>query len=144
MIKRLSFYSLFTGYLLKKGSKIDAKNALDFSFFKISHRFKLPLNLLLNKILRRMGNLLEMKSIQKRKSRLSIPFPIRSDRRIYLLTKRIIDSIIESKIKKSFEERLADEFVGILRNDKNCKSLQKTKNISRQAVLNKSNTHFRW
>ncbi len=144
MLVQKSFYNLFLGYLVKKGNKIHAKRIIDSSFLELVKRFKQPLHLLLRRVLRRMGNLLEIKTVKKRKGTLVIPFAVGYKRRNYLLVKRIMDSIKEDNSKKSFKDKLVDELAGIILKDKYSKSIQKNKTITKQAILNRANTHFRW
>ncbi len=55
-----------------------------------------------------------------------------------------MDSIKEDNSKKSFKDKLVDELAGIILKDKYSKSIQKNKTITKQAILNRANTHFRW
>ncbi len=143
MKKNQTLYNIFLGYLIKKGNKIQAKRIIDSTFLSLSQKLNLPLNIILRKILKKMGNSIEIKTIKMRKNTHVIPFAINHNRRNYLLVKKIMDSVREDNSNRPINEKLTDEFTSIL-TDKSSKSLQKNKTALKQAVLNRSNIHFRW
>ncbi len=143
MKKNQTLYNIFLGYLIKKGNKIQAKRIIDSTFLSLSQKLNLPLNVILRRILKKMGNSIEIKTIKMRKNTHVIPFAINHNRRNYLLVKKIMDSVREDNSNRPINEKLTDEFTSIL-TDKSSKSLQKNKTALKQAVLNRSNIHFRW
>jgi len=64
MKKNQSLYNVFVGYLIKKGNKIQAKRIIDSTFFSLSTKFNLPFSVILRKILKKMGNSIEVKTIK--------------------------------------------------------------------------------
>ena len=144
MKKNPNLYNVFIGYLIKKGNKIQAKRIIDSTFFALSTKFNLPFSVILRKILRKMGNSIEVKTIKMRKNTHVVPFAITQNRKNYLLVKKIMDSVKEDNTNRSVTEKLIDELTGILVSNKSSKSLQKNKLVIKQAVLNRSNIHFRW
>ncbi len=143
MKKNQTLYNIFLGYLIKKGNKIQAKRIIDSTFLSLSQKLNLPLNVILRKILKKMGNSIEIKTIKMRKNTHVIPFAINHNRKNYLLVKKIMDSVREDNSNRPINEKLTDELTSIL-TDKSSKSLQKNKAALKQAVLNRSNIHFRW
>ncbi len=143
MKKNQTLYNIFLGYLIKKGNKIQAKRIIDSTFLSLSQKLNLPLNIILRRILKKMGNSIEVKTIKMRKNTHVIPFAINHNRRNYLLVKKIMDSVREDSSNRPINEKLTDELTSIL-TDKSSKSLQKNKTALKQAVLNRSNIHFRW
>jgi ribosomal protein S7 len=143
MKKNQTIYNIFLGYLIKKGNKIQAKRIIDSTFLALSQKLNLPLNVILRRILKKMGNSIEIKTIKMRKNTHVIPFAINHNRRNYLLVKKIMDSVREDNSNRPINEKLTDELTSIL-TDKSSKSLQKNKTALKQAVLNRSNIHFRW
>ncbi len=143
MKKNQTLYNIFLGYLIKKGNKIQAKRIIDSTFLSLSQKLNLPLNVILRRILKKMGNSIEIKTIKMRKNTHVIPFAINHNRRNYLLVKKIMDSVKEDSSNRPIHEKLTDELTSIL-TDKSSKSLQKNKAALKQAVLNRSNIHFRW
>ncbi len=63
MKKNQTLYNIFLGYLIKKGNKIQAKRIIDSTFLSLSQKLNLPLNVILRKILKKMGNSIEIKTI---------------------------------------------------------------------------------
>ncbi len=143
MKKSQTLYNIFLGYLIKKGNKIQAKRIIDSTFLSLSQKLNLPLNIILRKILKKMGNSIEIKTIKMRKNTHVIPFAINHNRKNYLLVKKIMDSVREDSSNRPISDKLTDELTSIL-TDKSSKSLQKNKAALKQAVLNRSNIHFRW
>ncbi len=143
MKKNQTLYNIFLGYLIKKGNKIQAKRIIDSTFLSLSQKLNLPLNIILRKILKKMGNSIEIKTIKMRKNTHVIPFAINHNRKNYLLVKKIMDTVREDTSNRPINEKLTDELTSIL-TDKSSKSLQKNKAALKQAILNRSNIHFRW
>ncbi len=143
MKKNQTLYNIFLGYLIKKGNKIQAKRIIDSTFLSLSQKLNLPLNIILRKILKKMGNSIEIKTIKMRKNTHVIPFAISHNRKNYLLVKKIMDTVREDTSNRPINEKLTDELTSIL-TDKSRKSLQKNKAALKQAILNRSNIHFRW
>ncbi len=143
MKKNQTLYNIFLGYLIKKGNKIQAKRILDLTFLSLSQKLNMPLNIILRKILKKMGSSIEIKTIKMRKNTHVIPFAINHNRKNYLLVKKIMDSVKEDSSNRPIHEKLTDELASIL-TDKSSKSLQKNKAALKQAILNRSNIHFRW
>jgi ribosomal protein S7 len=144
MKKGQTLYNVFIGYLIKKGNKIQAKRILDVAFFELSRKFNLPSIVLLRKIVRKMGSNIEIKTIKMRKNTHVVPFAINQHRKNYLLVKKIMDTVKEDTTNRPITDKLIEELTGILLSTKANKSLQKNKVLLKQAVLNRSNVHFRW
>jgi len=139
-----TLYNVFIGYLTKKGNKLQAKRIIDTVFFELAHKFDLPLSSILRKILRKMGSNVEIKTIKMKKNTHVVPFAINQKRKNYLLVKKIMDAVKEDTTNRSMANKLTDELTGILLSARSNKSLQKQKLSLKQAVLNRSNIHFRW
>ena len=143
MEKNRMLYDVFLGYLVKKGNKIQAKKILDKTFLNLFYKTNLSLNSILKKILLKMGNIVEIKTIKRRKNTHIVPFAINKGRRNYIFVKKIMDSVKEDLTKRPLNEKLTDEMMNILRG-KSSKSLTKNRNAVKFAIINRSNTHFRW
>ncbi len=139
-----TIYGLFIGYLTKQGNKIHAKNIVNSTFGELTSRFNTPAFSLLKIILKRTDSVLEIKTLKKRKSIHVIPFAINYSRRTYLVVKKLFDSVTQSGIKKSFKDRLVSELSNILSKNKYSKTVQRNKEILKQALFYRSNSHFRW
>jgi len=94
---------------------------------------------LLKSISLKMGNNVEIRTSKMRKSVRITPIPIKSHRANYLIVKKIMESIKEDTTKRPLSEKLGDEFIGIVLNDKYNKSLQKNKMVLKQTKANKVN-----
>jgi ribosomal protein S7 len=137
-----NIYTKFLGSLIKKGNKIAAKRILDTSFIKVSTKHKIPVHLILNKIFSKLDCFLEIKKIRIRKNVHIVPFPLNSKRQNFLKIKWILESAKEDLRKVDFSEKISSEVSNILLNKKS-KILSKKDYIRKQALMNRSNLHYR-
>ena len=141
--KSFHLYNKFVGFITKKGKKPKAKFIFDSALFSVTQKLKIPLNKLLLKIFLKLNSYIEIKTIKIRKTAHLVPFPTNYKRRIYLVIKWIVTAAIEDKRKLNFSKKLSLEIFNLIKN-KSSKALKiKKKNFS-QALINKSNLHFRW
>ena len=141
--KRFHLYNKFVGFITKNGKKPKAKFIFDSALFSVTQKLKLPLNKLLLKIFLKLNSYIEIKTIKIRKTAHLVPFPTNYKRRIYLVIKWIVTAALEDKRKLNFSKKLSLEIFNLIKN-KSSKALKiKKKNFS-QALINKSNLHFRW
>lgn len=143
-IKNKSLYTIFIGYLTKKGNKRKAKKIIDTALFTVALKFKLSVRALLVQILRRVGCLVELKTIRRRKRTHIVPYAINSTRRYYLTIRRIMECIDKDKTNKSITDKLIAELTGIMALSKSSRSLKKSKEDLNEAIVQRANTHFRW
>lgn len=143
MRKANSLYSVFLGYLLKKGKKVKANKILENTFIEVYKKTNLPLNYIFKKVLSKIGNIIELKTIKVRKNTYIVPFSIKSNRRNYVVVKKIMSTINEDKSKMPFYLKLSNEIINIL-SDKPSKTLAKNKEAVKQSITNRSNIHYRW
>ena len=143
MQKKKSLYAKFLGFLTKKGKKIKAKNLLSKAFENLSLKLHKPSFFLLTLIFLKLNCFVEVKKISNRRATHFVPFMANSRRRIYLIMKWLVRSVLEDKRRISFDEKLTYEMSNVI-NSKTAKSVGlKEKNIL-QALQNRSNSHFRW
>ena len=138
-----NLYSVFLGYLLKRGKKIKANKILENTFIEVYKKTNLSLNSIFKKMLSKIGNVIELKTIKVRKNAYIVPFSIKSRRRNYVVVKKIMTTIHEDKSKLPFHFKLSTEILNIL-SDKPCKTLTKNKDAIKQSISNSSNIHYRW
>ncbi len=143
MRKSNSLHSVFLGYLLKKGKKVKANKILENTFVEVYKKTNLPLNYIFKKVLSKIGNVIELKTIKVRKNTYIVPFSIKSNRRNYVVVKKIMSTINEDKSKMPFHLKLSNEIINILA-DKPSKTLAKNKEAVKQSITNRSNIHYRW
>lgn len=143
MRKTSNLYSVFLGYLLKRGKKVKANKILENAFVEVYKKTNLPLNYIFKKMLSKIGNVIELKTIKVRKNAYIVPFSIKSRRRNYVVVKKIMTTIHEDKSKLPFHIKLSNEILNIL-SDRPCKTLTKNKEAVKQSISNRSNIHYRW
>lgn len=141
--KKRSILKVFIGCATKKGKKRLIKKIFDKVLKSISRKLDISSKNILRIVLSKLDLRFEIKTRKVRKNTSFVPVPVFSARRKYLVVKRVLTSIEEDKTKRSFEEKLKEEFTKLVTN-KACKSLSKKNDILKQAILNKANSHYRW
>lgn len=143
MRKSKTLYDVFLGSLIKKGNKVQAKKILDTTFLNLFQKTNLKLNTILKRISLKIGNIVEIKTIKRRRNTHIVPFPVNKSRRNYILVKKIIDSAKEDSTKRPLTQKLTDEIMNTIKGISS-KSLVKNKKAVKLAIANRSNVHFRW
>jgi small subunit ribosomal protein S7 len=138
-----NLYLKFVGFLIKKGNKINAKKIIEHAFSKISKKTKISAHHILKKVFLKLNSFVEIKKIRIRRRTHFVPFYTNSKRKLYLAVKWIIQSVQENRNKVSFSEKLFLEVYDIIKKRSSKTFKKRNLNIS-QALLNKSNIHYRW
>ena len=141
--KNETFYNKFLGSLIKNGNKSAAKRILDKSLEIVSERTRIRPSFVLRKIFPKLHCYLEIKKIKIRKNIHIVPFPLTSKRQNFLKIKWILDYVKKNNRRVDMSQKLATEFINIIKNKK-AKILLTKNSINREAVANKSNLHYRW
>jgi ribosomal protein S7 len=143
MLFKKNLYSNLLGFFIKKGKKLKSKKILDNAFFLVSKKTGFSFSYILFTIFLKLNIFVEAKKVKiKRRSHI-VPFSISLKRRSYLVTKWLMQSILQNTYKKPTSLKLSEEILNLLI-EKTSKSLKmKTLNNS-QALLNRSNIHYRW
>ena len=141
--KNETFYNKFLGSLIKNGNKPAAKRILDKSLEIVSERTRISPSFVLRKIFPKLHCYLEIKKIKIRKNIHIVPFPLTSKRQNFLKIKWILDYVKKNNRRVDMSQKLATEFINIIKNKK-AKILLTKNSINREAVANKSNLHYRW
>ena len=143
IIKKQNLYNNLLGFLIKKGNKIGAKKVIHDAFFKLSKQTGLSNQRLLLKLFKTLNTFVEIKKVRKKRSFHLVPFSITPKRRSYLAIKWLMQAVYQDSRRISTGEKLFDEIKTTLLT-RSSKSLKiRGHNIS-QALLNRSNIHFRW
>lgn len=143
LLRKINFYEIFLGLLIKDGQKVQAKNILDTAFSVVSKQTKLSTNSILLRIVLYLNSFVEIKKIKSKRSTHFVPFPLSTKRKFYLIARWVLDSVSEDRRRVDFSTKLSDEILNIVLK-KSSKSLLKKKLNFKQSIQNKSNTHFRW
>jgi ribosomal protein S7 len=139
-----AIYINFLGFLTKKGNKVIAKKILDEAFLEVSLKTNQPVHILLIKVFLKLNSFVEIKKIKFRRSTHVVPFVLTSfKRKSYLIIKWLMEVVEQDKRKVPIAKKLSKEILNILKN-KSSKALIKKKMNTKNAVINRSNIHFRW
>ena len=138
-----NIYFKLLGSFIKKGKKTKSKRILNKSLFILSKIFKLPAFLLLNKLFLLLSVFVETKTINLRRSRYIVPFPVTSRRRVYLVVKWLTSVVFKDRRRVPLSRKLSLEIFVTLRGLKSkTLNLKLLNNI--RAIGNRSNFHYRW
>jgi ribosomal protein S7 len=142
-VVQIYFYKKILGSLIKKGKKSKVRKMINSSFFDLSRLIKKSGIVMITKIFLMLNTFVDIKNVQKRKRSFLVPMPVNSKRRFFLITKWVSLAIKRNTQKTSFLNKFTKEIFLILKNMK-CDSLKSKLYYSYLAVVNRSNTHYRW
>jgi ribosomal protein S7 len=143
MKKNSNIYDVLLGCITKQGKRTTAKNILNEVFTKVSINTKKPSSYIMKTIIAKLDSIIEVKSVKIRKNTFLVPTPVNSKRRNYLIVKKILQSVKEDSTNRPIAQKISEEIVNIV-TQKSSKSLSKKILITKQAVTNRANTHYRW
>ena len=138
-----NIYLKLLGSFVKAGKKTKSKKIINKSLFILSRIFKLPSFLLLNKLFLLLNVFVETKTVQVRRSRYVVPFPVTSRRRAYLVVKWLTAAVLKDRRRVSLSRKLSSEIFATLRGLKS-KVLSSKLSNNIKAINNRSNFHYRW
>lgn len=139
-----AIYINFLGFLTKKGNKVTAKKILDEAFLDVSLKTNQSVHILLIKVFLKLNSFVETKKIKFKRSTHIVPFVITSfKRKSYLIIKWLMEAVEQDKRKVPIAKKLSKEILNILKN-KSSKALINKKMNTKNALINRSNIHFRW
>ena len=136
------YYSLL-GLLIKNGKKIKAKKILDSALILTHKKCKISIINIINLVFQNMYMLTATRIVKFRKKTNIIPHSLNKKRRYYLIAKTIIDAISKNKSQKNTAEKLSQELLNIIQQNK-CYSLTKKKEFEEKSLKFKTYAHFRW
>ena len=143
MIPHKTLYTKFLGFIIKKGNITSAKKILNSTLLIVSKRLKIFIHKVVLYIFKKLNCFIETRRIKIKRGSHTIPFSINFRRRTYLIVMWVIQAIKADKRKCSKSKKLSSEFIKILRGI-NSISLKIKENNKKQALLNRSNIHYRW
>ncbi len=133
----------------KKGKKVSKKHqAKKLKKLKNTKKRVIGGYSLFNAAFSKLDNAVEIKKVpwgkKKKKIINLIPFPVKARRQHFLKVKWILAGAKEDKKQTNFSEKILNEMWNILYDPKKSVSLAKRKEIRKQILENRSNSHFRW
>jgi len=141
--KNYNIHTKLIGCLTKNGKKTKSKVNVVNSFRSVCQSSGVLVNDVLHKIAEALGTIVELRTVRIRKNVFIVPIPVNSNRRNYLIVKKITNIVFANKDRIKLETKLAREFVNIM-NNKNSKAVIERKKVLEDAFKNKGNLHFRW
>jgi ribosomal protein S7 len=138
-----NIYTKLVGYFTKNGKKGKSKIIIINALTNASKVLDLKAIDILKRITSSLGVIVDLRTVRIRRNVFTVPVPVNSSRRNYLIIKKISKAISENKSHINLEKKLTQEIVNIIKN-KNAKSVFERDIVLKEAVKNKSNLHYRW
>lgn len=140
----LNLYNKFFKFFIKSGKSQKIQVLIEMVFFDISKKTKIsPFSILLN-IFKLLNTYIEVRAIKRRRRTHLVPFSVGYKRRLFLSLKFLSKSLNEDKRKISFNVKLKSEILNLIYKKKISKSFLLKQTDIKNAILNRSNVHFRW
>ena len=139
----IKLYKKLIGLLVRKGYKNKALIILNNVLFIIMQKLKLSFSYIVFSFFNKLQTSIEVRRVVRKGKSFLVPFKIKFNRQIYLITKWILKAIEENKTEVSINAKILEVFLALY-TKKNSKVLQYKENNYKQALLNKSNLHYRW
>jgi ribosomal protein S7 len=143
MILRKNLYSKLLGFFIKKGKKVKSKKILDNAFFLVSKKTGFSFCYILYTLFLKLNIFVEAKKVRIKRRSVVVPFSISLKRRSYLVTKWLMQSVLQNEGRILTEIKLFEEILKVLTNSSS-KSLKMKSLNNLQALANRSNIHYRW
>ena len=143
MILRKNLYSKLLGFFIKKGKKVKSKKILDNAFFLVSKKTGVSFCYILYTLFLKLNIFVEAKKVRIKRRSVVVPFSISLKRRSYLVTKWLMQSVLQNEGRILTEIKLFEEILKVLTNSSS-KSLKMKSLNNSQALANRSNIHYRW
>jgi ribosomal protein S7 len=142
MILRKNLYSKLLGFFIKKGKKVKSKKILDNAFFLVSKKTGFSFCYILYTLFLKLNIFVEAKKVRIKRRSVVVPFSISLKRRSYLVTKWLMQSVLQNEGRILTEIKLFEEILKVLTNSSS-KSLKMKSLNNSQALANRSNIHYR-
>ena len=139
-----TLYRLFINFFIKNGNKKAAKKIVDGALIAVSMRTGKSINIILSSLFIQLSAFIEIRRIKVKRRLYTIPFPLRFNRRLYVILKWLNTALKEDTRKVSFTDKLIKELLNIVLDMNNSKSIKLKLNNNLSSVSHRSNIHFRW
>jgi len=133
----------YINILIKDGKKAKATKIFENALSKACMQLKKPLPFILKTVSIRASLPLEINVVKRGKRVLSIPRFSNRNRFRFLTVRNLIRDVKNEKLFLNLTDRLTQEFIKIVLG-KLSKTIEKNKQIVKEAVKNRSFIHYRW
>ena len=140
----IKLYNKLVGLLVRKGNKEKAIRFLNEAFYTIMQNTKLSFSFLVWKLFKTLKVRVEVRKIKIKGKIFLVPFKIGYNRQFCLIIKWVLKAILENKTKNSIVSKIIEELISIYTKKIDNKMLKYREENYKQALLNRSNLHYRW
>lgn len=141
--KNQLIYKKLIGLLAKEGKKNKIKLLVDNVLNQVSKISGLSSIKILLMVFQRLNTFVEVKTVKIRRRTHMVPFPIKLNRRIYLIIKWIKLSLEANNKRVNLDQKLTEEILSLLKR-RPSKLLNFKKDNNFHALRSRSNMHYRW
>ena len=137
-------YNKLVGSLLKKGYKITAIKILSEAFSILKKKTGHSFSFLIWRLFYKLQVTIDVRTVLIRGRTHIVPFKTKAHRRVYLVTKWLIDAVVLNKKKRSMVASIVKEFLLVYKNKKSSKAVSARQSNLEKALSNRANIHYRW
>lgn len=137
-----NIYTNLLGYITKKGKKGKAKKILTSALMNVSNFLHIPVSQIFLRLAEKSGQLVELKKVKLKKNFHLIPFPVKTKRQYFLISREILNFKNIDKKKSSTSVKIAEHIKSFIMERES--NIDYKKMLTNQIIANRSNIHYRW
>jgi len=141
--RSVNLYLKLVNYFMLCGKKIKMKEILDKVFGRLVALFLVPLEEILLCLFDKLRVFVEIKKMKRGRRTHLVPMPTKSRRKLHLVLIYIFESVLQSKSKIGFEDRLYIEIKKIVLDEPSVALDLRNKN-NKFVRESRANLHYRW
>jgi len=142
--KKKNFFNSLIGLMIKNGNKQKCQEILYKAIKNTSTIAGINAISVLRTIFKRLCVFVEIKTIKQKKRIRVIPKYLNYNRRLFLTSKLLLNSVVGDKKRRPFHQKLTEEFLLLINSPKKAKSFLKKKEYEKTATKHKANCNYRW
>lgn len=137
-----TIYLTLLGAIIKGGKRRTAEALVTRSLNRVSKSLKIPTYKIYRLLAKKLGSLVELKTVKIRRNTYKVPFPLKKSRRKFILARELLVGVEKNKQKIAYSKKLSQEIISYL--SKKGSNINKRKQFTKEVVANRSNIHYRW
>jgi len=139
----IDLYRKLIGLIQKKGNKAKATKILDSALFLVRKELKVPNKQILLRLFNKLKISVEPRVIKVRRRLHDVPFPVKYERKTFLIVKWLLKSVSKDKRKQSIVLKLKRHIIKVITGP-NSLPYKTKRYFIHKTIENRSNFHYRW
>jgi len=113
-IVKSTFFTLFKGYIIRKGKNTIASKIINRSFLHAFLKTRNPSSIVLNKYVKEVGTILDIRDVSFRGDIIRVPFALTKDKRNKQIFRSLLASVRTSKIVDKINSKISTDFINAI------------------------------